>query len=219
MFCTLYESFLNFLFPPRCPVCRSYQEKSGMWCPACLSRTAILHRLPIDREMYSVLTSVQAVGQYHGVLRKLIGELKYKKNKGSLDYIHVFLTEALRRETFGTIDAVVPVPLYKDKQKKRGFNQAELIFKFWSKTEDYRWLNALERIRPTAPQYQLHVDERRQNMKGAFVVKSGMELRGKSILLVDDILTTGSTLRECAIVLKQAGAAAIRALVLASDKA
>ncbi len=219
MFCTLYESFLNFIFPPRCPVCRSYQEKRGMWCPACLSRTARMHRLPMDREMYRVLASVQAVGHYHGALRKLIGELKYKKNKSSLDYIHVFLTEALRLEQFGAIDAVVPVPLYKNKQKKRGFNQAELIFRSWSETQGYQWLNALERVRSTVPQYQLHVNERRKNMKGAFVVKYGMELRGKNILLVDDILTTGSTLRECAIVLKQAGADEIRALVLASDKA
>lgn len=219
MFSTLYESFLNFLFPPRCPLCRSYQEKRGMWCPACLSRTAMLHRLPIDGEMYSVITSVQAAGQYHGVLRKLIGELKYKQNKGSLDYIHAFLLETLRMETFETIDAVVPVPLYKDKQKKRGFNQAELIFRFWSETKGYQWLNALERIRPTAPQYQLHVNERRKNMKGAFVVRSGEKLTGKRILLVDDILTTGSTLRECAAVLKKAGAAEIQALVLASDKA
>jgi len=219
MFSTLYESFLNFLFPPRCPLCRSYQEKRGMWCPACLSRTARLHRLPIDREMYSVLTSVQAVGQYRGVLRKLIGELKYKQNKGSLDYIHVFLMETLRMEAFETIDIVVPVPLYKDKQKKRGFNQAELIFRLWSETRGYFWLNALERIRPTAPQYQLHVNERRKNMKGAFVVKYGEALTGKRILLVDDILTTGSTLRECAVVLKKAGAAEIQALVLASDKA
>jgi len=179
----------------------------------------MLHRLPIDGEMYSVITSVQAAGQYHGVLRKLIGELKYKQNKGSLDYIHAFLLETLRMETFETIDAVVPVPLYKDKQKKRGFNQAELIFRFWSETKGYQWLNALERIRPTAPQYQLHVNERRKNMKGAFVVRSGEKLTGKRILLVDDILTTGSTLRECAAVLKKAGAAEIQALVLASDKA
>ena len=110
------------------------------------------------------------------------------------------------------------MPLHASREKERGYNQTRLIFTDWLAAHDLPLHDALQRLRRTKPMYRLSAVERRENIKGALGIRPGAEaVRGRHILLVDDIFTTGATLTECARVLHQAGAQSVTVLVLASD--
>ena len=216
------ESLLDFLFPPRCPVCHAYVPEKGGWCPTCLETTLQPHRLPLSAELSRKIDGAWAVGQYQGGLRELIRRLKYRRQRSALPYIDRLLQKAgpggVLTDILQRAELAVPVPLHEEKRRQRGFNQAELIFQEWALQHGLPMQTCLVRRRATLPQYGLKVHQRRDNMKGAFCLNDGTSIAGRHILLLDDILTTGSTLYACAEVLHQAGAASVAALVLASDR-
>ena len=214
---SLGNAFLNFLFPPHCPVCRAEIETFGDWCPACIDKTAAVRRLPVFGR--DELHTVWALSFYRGGMKKLIQQLKYQKKKNVCAYIHTFLRFTAPEKILPVPDLVVPVPLYAEKEKRRGFNQTTMIFGPWAEQLNYTWGEALLRVHETRPQYELDRQERRQNMKHAFSLAEDKkeQIRDKRILLVDDIFTTGATIEACAKVLCAAGARQIDALVLASD--
>jgi len=114
---------------------------------------------------------------------------------------------------------LIPVPLEKRKLKLRGFNQAEEIGKELSKFLKISLLNnVLAKIKETPPQVELSDEKRKENIKGAFIVRNGGLIRNRKILLVDDIYITGSTMEECAKVLKEAGVKEIIGIVVARAK-
>lgn len=113
------------------------------------------------------------------------------------------------------IDFFVPIPLHENKQRSRGFNQAELLSLELTRHFDIPTVSGLLfRIKETHQQFDLPRNERFKNIKGAFEVKGANFLSGKNILLIDDIYTTGSTVAECTRVLKEAGASKIYVLTL-----
>lgn len=111
---------------------------------------------------------------------------------------------------------VVPIPLHRTRLRERGFNQSLLLAKeigtVWGIPIDY--IN-LQRIRPTEPQINLKGKERIRNVKGAFAVKGEKAFKGKRVLLIDDVYTTGATVSECSKVLKKARAERVDVLTLA----
>jgi ComF family protein len=171
--------------------------------------------------MQAVLADAWALGVYKDSLRDLIRHLKYQGQRSNLAYIEQFLQAAgeqpVVRKLLSGIELAVPVPLYSAKEKQRGFNQAELIFGEFLTSQHIPMRRLLKRTRATRPMYELSEQERTENLKNAFAVTEAKALEGKNILLVDDILTTGATMAECARVLKAAGAKSVRGLVLASD--
>lgn len=217
----LWESLLDFIFPPHCPVCHAYVEQRGGWCPHCLQATLQLQRLPLSVPMQSALAEAWAFGIYREGLQSIIKSLKYRGRRSALPYIDTLLRSGLTDAQLGnllkSVNLATAVPLYPDKEKQRGFNQAELIFRNFLQEAAIPYARLLARQRPTTSMYKLSEQERRANVKNAFAVTSAKAVKGKNILLVDDILTTGATLQECAKVLKAAGAEKIFALVLASD--
>ena len=220
----LSAPFLEFLFPSRCPACGAYVEERGGWCPACLANAVRVRRLPLSDEHRKVLSEAWAFGLYHGALRDLLLPLKFKKRRDGLPAIRSFLTEAggvLHREEWMP-GVVVPVPLFAERERERGGNQTEMIFREWLEAQGWTWRRALVRTRATKPQFGLSAPLRAENIKDAFALAGDVkpeELAEKNILIVDDILTTGATLAECARTLRSAGAAAVSAWVLASDRA
>src|SRR5262249_21837498 len=112
-------------------------------------------------------------------------------------------------------DLVVPVPLHPARKRERGFNQAELLARELSRSRGLSLGKALDRIRYTTTQTQFDRNERMENLKDAFRLRHGCNVQGLRMLLVDDVLTTGSTLSECASVLKRAGAHAVHAVTVA----
>ena len=216
----VWESFWEVFFPSRCPICGKYVEKKGDWCARCLREAMAVRMLAIMLD--SALAEVWAMGKYKDILQRPIKNLKYRKSMSVLPYLKSFLEGAepelpwLKEEDW----LAVPVPLFADKEKTRGFNQTELIFKDWLQEKGIPMERGLIRTRETRAMYGLSPAERQENLRGAFeaVMLEGKPLvQGRKVLLLDDIFTTGSTMEACGRVLKEAGAASITGLVLASD--
>ena len=121
------------------------------------------------------------------------------------------LAEGIVRLGLNEYDLIVPIPIHWSRRCVRGFNQAEVLCGSLSKVDR----DVLSRIRRTKPQVQLSREARMHNLIGAFRARDQVE--GKTILLVDDVLTSGETARECAKALKQAGAKEIAALAFAGE--
>jgi ComF family protein len=111
---------------------------------------------------------------------------------------------------------MVPVPLHPKRKKERGFNQAQIIAKELARIKGIELGDGmLVKIKNVPPQTSLRIEERVENVSGAFDVVEGEKIRGKGVLLVDDVYTTGSTIRECSSVLKNAGVKEVKALTVA----
>lgn len=120
------QSILDFLFPPRCPVCRAYVEQLGDWCPACMKAAQQPHAILLPALSQRFIGAVWALGIYRGGLRSLIHALKYRKKRSALPCIASFLQESSFVLPEG-VDVAVPVPLHEARYRQRGFNQVELI--------------------------------------------------------------------------------------------
>ena len=214
---------LDFLFPPHCPACDAYVETRGAWCAACLANALRIRRLPLSGAHRKVIDEAWAFGVYQGALRSLLLPLKFKGRTDGLPALGTFLLaadEKLPRAAWMP-GIAVPVPLFPKKEKTRGYNQTELIFRAWLEADGWTWRRALRRTRMTEPQYGLDAVGRAANVRDAFTVsddEAREAIAGRPVLLLDDIFTTGSTLAECARVLKKAGAESVVAWVLASDR-
>lgn len=145
-----------------------------------------------------------AFGEYEGALRQLIHLFKYQKIEPLKLPLGQFLDQAVPPEEH--FDYLVPVPLHWRRLWLRGFNQSELLAQVLGKRRGIPVLRALRRWRAGRPQAELSDAERRHNVQGAFEVRRREEVSGRSLLLVDDVLTTGATSRACALALRQAGA-------------
>lgn len=154
---------------------------------------------------------------YEGASRDLIHSFKYR-NKTHLRRPLALLTMEILSEFIQSRrpDLIMPVPLHRKKVSSRGFNQAVLLGEILSQRLmiplDRR---NLRRIRWTEPQVNLAVHDRRTNVKGAFSIHEADLVNGRRVLLVDDVLTTGSTVEECGKVLKAAGAADVTVITVA----
>lgn len=155
-----------------------------------------------------------AYGSYEGGLRELIHLLKFGGVRPAANVLGRMLAEVLSTlepQFVGDALAVVPVPLHRTKLRQRGFNQAELIaraaLKIKSPADHLRLCpGVLDRKRETASQVGLTRHQRRENLRGAFAVLQTDAVKGREVLIVDDVFTTGSTVSECARVLRRAGA-------------
>jgi ComF family protein len=159
----------------------------------------------------------RAFGLYHGSLMEAIHLLKYRKRSSLSRPL-----STLARETFfqfwdvGGIDLLVSVPLHVKRLRERGFNQAHLLIRRWAKQDGIPFDGlTLFRSRWTEPQTTLSRTERRKNIRGAFSLRRPAKIKGRKILLVDDVYTTGATVNECARVLIKAGAEFVDVLTLA----
>jgi len=170
-------------------------------------------RCPICRRLDRPFLRAVAYGSYDGALRELIHLLKYNGVRPAANALGRMLWEALAtlEPDFGPAPVlVIPVPLYKRKRRGRGFNQAELIarcaLKSVARGRALLASDVLLRTRETQSQIGLTSHQRRENMRGAFAVARTAEVTGREVVLVDDVYTTGTTVTECAKVLRRAGA-------------
>ena len=160
------------------------------------------------------MAGARAVGEYEGTLREIIHALKYA---GRLSLAKPLAAQMRVRgnDVLRAVDCVVPVPLHWRREHQRGFNQAREIARHLGPPV----VCALVRRRATRPQVELAADRRKANVAGAFAARRAWfrddRIRGKNVLLIDDVSTTGATLNACARVLQERGASAVYALTAA----
>ena len=154
---------------------------------------------------------------YEGAGRDLIHAYKYRYKTHLRQPLGLLLLEGMEgflRER--AVELLIPVPLHRPRLRIRGFNQAQLLCAMVSERLSIPVLpDGLIRTRPTQPQVELSAADRRNNVKGAFAVKNPEKMQGKKILLLDDVMTTGSTVNECAAELKKCGATSVTVVTVA----
>lgn len=227
----LPESLLDLVFPPVCLGCgadipsgevvcleclRGIEINQTLFCGRCRTRMAAGRRLcHFDFPYYAL----GAAGSYKNeVLRELIHGLKFRSVKLSAQPLAELLFKYARGINFPWHRfTLIPVPLSSSRERSRGFNQSELIARIFAlKMNLPLETNILRRQKNSKPQSELKDwENREENVRGCFMVVNPEKLKGKNIILVDDVVTSGSTLIEAARVLKEAGVARLLALVAA----
>ena len=217
------ENILHCLFPRTCENCLADLPRwaQGPLCRICLGRLASVALSPPIRSISppgAVLERVVATFPYIDPLPRLVHAFKYENRLPVGEALGDWQAGFFPRfpELAGA-DALVPVPLHPKRERERGFNQAEILARRVARIAGMPVLNALVRRANTNPQWSLSPKERKLNLKQAFAAAPFAPISGKSLILIDDVCTTGETLRQCAKVLKAAGARRVYAYVLAKD--
>lgn len=228
----LGKTFADLVFPPTCVACKrpgsilcdhcaqQVEPISQPICPRC-GRAQIRAQQSLCSlclaDPHPVLQLTRAAALHTEPLRTMIHHLKYEKQPELAEPLVRYLLAAFAQAEWRQgrdIDVVVPVPMFRERQKERGYNQAELLARHFSRATHLPFApNALNRTHFTKPQVGLNARERQQNVEDAFVAHPNV--RGRTILLIDDVYTTGATLRSCAKALVEAGSFQVYALALA----
>lgn len=231
------ERILQFFLPKQCPCCDRFLDEnengvcqdclSGIrwieppFCSICgmpfLSRDIETHLCGDCMRKKRYFTIARAVGVYEGTLKKAIHQWKYE-GKDSLTpfFVDWIIGGIYRYWPSPFFDLLIPVPLHKSRLRHRGFNQALLLVKQLSKITRIPYAKKLlVKNRPSIPQVDLSVSEREKGLAGNFWVVKKEDIKGKRILLIDDVYTTGATVNECSKTLIMAGAKSVDVLTLA----
>jgi len=209
---------LDLLFPKKCVVCK----KIGSYlCDNCFSYLSFDTKNICPKGLEGLFSSIT----YNKTAQKLIYNFKYKpyltdlrKVLSDLFYEGLIQKEDFISEITHNAWIIVPVPLYKTRLKKRGYNQAEILAKDLAKRFNLPIQNILIRVKNTKPQFGLNKHQRKENIRKAFLLKSSIiNLKSINVFLVDDLATTGTTLVEAAKVLKRNGVKKVISLTLARD--
>ncbi len=228
---SLSQPILNLVFPPSCVAC---QRPGALICDRCAqavnpvqppfcARCGRAQTQPVAccercaQEAHQVLQIVRAAAFYVDPLPELIQQFKYGKRPELAQPLARYLLSAFDSPVWrrvGRLDLVVPVPMFEERRKERGYNQAELLATEFGRLTRQRVLPAaLQRIRFTQPQVGLDFKQRQENVADAFIATA--QVAGKRLLLIDDVYTTGATLRACASAALEAGAVQVYGLALA----
>lgn len=220
---------LDFLAPPLCLGCQGRMlpgdSRYSILCPRCEAKLqtltgSLLHQSIWRNRFRGVLAELYALYRYHDPVPQVIHAMKYENRRSVAVSLGKQLGSVLlpHRGRWGA-GVILPVPLHPARRRERGYNQAELIATGVAEVLGYpvqsRWIR---RIRWTPSQVRLSDHERDQNVHGAFAVTVSEEaFYGQTVLLVDDVVTTGSTLYHCAVALKKCGVQTIVAAVIAAS--
>jgi competence protein ComFC len=230
------RALASLLYPPVCAVCSNDVEPAEYLCAECESKIARIVppfcakcsepfagaiTNPFDcancahRELY--FDAAVSAFRSRGIVRHIILDFKYGRQVHLRHLVSSWLCAALDDDRLRDreFDLIVPVPLHPARRRERGFNQAALLAETLSKRMSIPSRPLLERVRYTTTQTAFDRTERMANLRGAFRLRKNEKMQQLRVLLIDDVLTTGSTLSECARILKAAGAASVYAATAA----
>ena len=231
------STVFQFFLPPQCPCCERFSKEGKQgFCSNCLSQIRWIEPpfcsicgIPfISREVEThpcgacvthrkYFTIARALGAFEGSLQEAIHRWKYEGKTYLTPFFASWMAEGLNRYWEpGSLDLLIPVPLHTRRLRERGFNQALLLVKDLSRRTGIPYRKTiLQKKKSTIPQVNLSRAEREKGLRGTFHVIGKEELSGLSVLLIDDVYTTGATVNECSKVLLKGGAERVDVLTLA----
>lgn len=204
---------LDFIYPNRCPFCDTIIPFDEYFCDGCGEGFSP----PPKKEEHIYLDDLVAVTSYDTVSRPFVMEMKNNNNGYALSAASDMIFKRLEQEDLlPCIDVITFIPMRKKDLRKRGYNQTKIIAKEVSEISRLPCERLIEKIKDTAEQKKLSAEERKENVKGVFSYYSKRyDIKGKNVLIIDDVCTTGSTLSEAAKILKESGAQKVVAAVFA----
>ena len=215
----ILQTFIGLFFPKTCLSCdKRLLENEQFICSNCNNSLKFLENICIicgapktTRECKVCRTNefqfdkARSVFMFNKVVQNMIHEFKYNEMTQIAKFMGMKAQEYIERfQPFDHIDYIVPVPLHKVKKRSRGFNQAEYLAREISKNLNWKHLPKLiKRKKFTETQTKLNKDQRKKNVSLAFAINTKYDIKGKNILLVDDVFTTGATANSITIALKE----------------
>lgn len=238
------DSFLELIYPEKntCFICEKYDEEIGesYICRDCGRRikkiippVCIKCSKPIDHHKSTELCrecsseekyfeASRSVYAYEGIIKNAIYNYKYYNKPYFLKLFGNMMLDYIKKENYSDYDYVLSVPLHRSKLLQRGYNQSELMARYIAKNLSLPYIDGLKRIKKTEKQSEQSRHERRKNLKDAFAIKASFnnhnnidKIINSSVLLVDDIYTTGSTVNECSRVLIDYGVKKVYVMTIA----
>ncbi len=217
---SLPEKLIRLVFPAKCMVCEEllFENTPLYICPSCEKSLPRFGRGFVKNTEVQLVDKIFAGFYYKDGIEAAIHTMKFNNHPRLTKTMAKLLwKELIREESVPQFDSIIPIPMYSKKKRQRGYNQTELIanqLSLLSKVE--MRTDLLIKNRQTKSQSKLKRQERLDNLKGAFSLGKDIEyLEGKNILLVDDVVTTGTTLNTCAKILREQGICSIYAIVIA----
>jgi ComF family protein len=214
----LLDRALNLFLKPNCPMCN--RTAQAVFCKYCQRQIQDCQLLQPDRYWQGDLP-LFAWGKYEGSVKQSIGKLKYDGNRSIGNLYGEWLAASWQKSApsgLATKLIVVPIPLHSDKLVSRGFNQAELIARGFSQMTGAKLDLSLQRTRSTIAQFGLSKSARQENVAGAFTLVNSRLKSGDTVLLIDDIYTTGATVRSAAAVIRSIGINVLGVAVIATGR-
>jgi len=213
----------NLIFPPKCIFCNKiFDSNTDIYiCKDCYSAIEFKEGGFIKSGTgHDYFDSIVCVCEYTGIVKDAIKRYKFSNKPAYYRTFSGLLLSKIKEMTdYRLFDTIISVPLHPIRERARGYNQSFLISMELSRQLGIKeGSKLLSRTKNTHSQSLLQRKDRLINVKGAFMVNDASKIKGKTVLLVDDVLTTGTTLNECSRVLKQAGAGKIIVAVVASGR-
>lgn len=234
---SIFRSILNSILPPRCIRCGAILSGDDGLCPDCFNEMSFIsspycrrcghpfddvpdgHQLLCGSCLKNKRTPFRfsrSAFRYDDGSKSLVLGLKFLDKTENAKVLARWLQNAGRDIWNEGVDVIIPVPLHYLRLVKRRYNQSALLARELHKLVNIPVdFDSVERHKNTRPQVEFSGHERIRNVKGAFRVKYPKKIKGQRIVLIDDVLTTGSTLKECALALKKAGAKSVDTLTVA----
>jgi len=214
----IFTSFLNLLFPPKCVFCaRVLNDSDEGWCEKCTESLPFAENY--GKQSGEIFDFCIAPLYYTDVVRRSILRYKFRDSSYYAPVYAKLLAECIRDCPELSYDVISWVPLSEKRESSRGYDQAMLLARATAAQLDETVVPTLIKSRDVKAQSELgDRSERSKNISGAYAAADSQLITGKRILLIDDIITTGSTLDECARVLIEAGAASVVCAVLARGR-
>lgn len=229
----MWSFILDLIFPKFCASCkkegrylcsdcsREIQMNHYSFCPVCKNKTPNLQKCPLHKTYLKFFFSPFSYD--NTAIKNLIHNFKYEFIKSIGHELAYFQIQTIKNSSIYKLILENPqnflitaVPLHKKRLTWRGFNQSEILAKEISQKSNIKLFSELKRIKNTKPQIDMtDHKQREQNIKGAFICEDNKKIKNKTIILIDDMITTGATMEECARILKKHGAKEIWGLTVA----
>ena len=207
------DAFLDLLFPPKCPFCGKILPRPDV-CPDCAADLPWIVRP--DSFYNEPDFSCAAPLRYDGTVRTALLAFKFNGHSASAQAFGMLIARCAAEYLSGEFDVVTYVPISRQRRRERGYNQSELLAQAACRAWDVRPETLLIKTVHNPPQSGLHsAEERTANVAGVYTLAPRAYVSGRRVLLIDDICTTGATIRECTRVLRRGGAAAVYGIALA----